>query len=325
MQKLTRISGLIVAIVLLLQTDLSAQTIDEGVTLVQQKRYAEAKAVFEQILDKNKNDAEAHYRLGSVLFNRGFKDRDVDEAVDQLEKAVDLNPNNADYQFMYGAALGEKAQNSGMLKQAFLAPKIKNAFKRSVELNPQNVRARIALAQYYLQAPSIMGGDDAEGWKQLDEGIKLDELQGRPVKAYYLARAKKNDEAENEYKMLVKSFSGNWRVWKNYGYFCMNIEHYDDAVKNFQKYVVLRPDTADSYQSLAEALLKKGNVDLAMSNLNKSLSIDKEYVPAIISLGEAYQAKGQKREAKEEYQRAIAATQNEYYKKQAEKKLKEVE
>ena len=325
MQKLTRISGLIVAIVLLLQTDLSAQTIDEGVTLVQQKRYAEAKAVFEQILDKNKNDAEAHYRLGSVLFNRGFKDRDVDEAVDQLEKAVDLNPNNADYQFMYGAALGEKAQNSGMLKQAFLAPKIKNAFKRSVELNPQNVRARIALAQYYLQAPSIMGGDDAEGWKQLDEGIKLDELQGRPVKAYYLARAKKNDEAENEYKMLVKSFSGNWRVWKNYGYFCMNIEHYDDAVKNFQKYVVLRPDTADSYQSLAEALLKKGNVDLAMSNLNKSLSIDKEYVPAIISLGEAYQAKGQKKEAKEEYQRAIAATQNEYYKKQAEKKLKEVE
>jgi tetratricopeptide (TPR) repeat protein len=105
----------------------------------------------------------------------------------------------------------------------------------------------------------------------------------------------------------------------------MNIERYDDAVKNFQKYVVLRPDTADSYQSLAEALLKKGNVDLAMSNLNKSLSIDKEYVPAIISLGEAYQAKGQKREAKEEYQRAIAATQNEYYKKQAEKKLKEVE
>jgi len=304
---------------------LSAQTIDEGVTLVQQKRYAEAKAVFEQILDKNKNDAEAHYHLGSVLFNRGFKDRDVDEAVDQLEKAVDLNPNNADYQFMYGAALGEKAQNSGMLKQAFLAPKIKNAFKRSVKLNPQNARARIALAQYYLQAPSIMGGDDAEGWKQLDEAIKLDELQGRPVKAYYLARAKKNDEAENEYKMLVKSFSGNWRVWKNYGYFCMNIERYDDAVKNFQKYVVLRPDTADSYQSLAEALLKKGNVDLAMSNLNKSLSIDKEYVPAIISLGEAYQAKGQKREAKEEYQRAIAATQNEYYKKQAEKKLKEVE
>jgi Tfp pilus assembly protein PilF len=325
MQKLTRISGFIIAIILLMQTNLLAQTIDEGVALVQQKKYAEAKAVFEQILDKNKNDAEAHYRLGLVFLNRGFKDRDVDEAVDQLEKAVDLNPNNADYQFRYGAALSEKAQNAGVIKQAFLAPKIKNAFKRTVELNPQNVQARIGLARYYLLAPSIMGGDEAEGWKQLDEAIKLDEFQGRSTKAYFLGRAKKNDEAENEHKMLIKSYSGNWRVWKNYGYFCLNIDRCDDAVKYLQKYVLMRPDTADSYQSLAEALLKKGNIDLAMSNLNKSLSIDKEYVPAIISLGEAYQAKGQKKEAKETYQRAIATTQNEYFVKQAEKKLKEVE
>ncbi len=325
MQRLARISGLIVTIILLMQTNLPAQTIDEGVSLVQQKKYAEAKTVFEQILDKNKNDAEAHYRLGLVFLNRGFKDRDVNEAVDQLEKAVDLNPNNADYQFRYGAALAEKAQNAGVIKQAFLASKIKNAFKRSVELNPQNARSRIALAQFYLQAPSIMGGDDAEGWKQLDEAIKLDEFQGRSTKAYFLGRAKKNDEAENEHKMLIKSYSENWRVWKNYGYFCLNIDRCDDAVKYLQKYVVMRPDTADSYQSLAEALLKKGNIDLAMSNLDKSLSIDKEYVPAIISLGEAYQAKGQKKEAKETYQRAITTTQNEYFRKQAEEKLKEVE
>ena len=148
MQRLARISGLIVTIILLMQTNLPAQTIDEGVSLVQQKKYAEAKTVFEQILDKNKNDAEAHYRLGLVFLNRGFKDRDVNEAVDQLEKAVDLNPNNADYQFRYGAALAEKAQNAGVIKQAFLASKIKNAFKRSVELNPQNARSRIALAQF---------------------------------------------------------------------------------------------------------------------------------------------------------------------------------
>jgi Tfp pilus assembly protein PilF len=308
-----------------MQANLSAQTIDEGVALVQQKRYAEAKTVFEKVLDKNKDDAEAHYHLGLVFYNRGFKSRDVDEAVDHLEKAVDLNSNNADYQFWYGAALGEKAQNAGMIKKAFLAPKIKKAFKRSVELNPQNARARIALAQYYLMAPSIMGGDDAEGWKQLDEAIKLDEIQGRTVKAYFLARAKKNDEAEKEYKILTNTYSKDWHIWKNYGYFCLNIERCDDAVKHMQKYVVLRPDTADSYQSLAEALLKKGENDQAIINLNKSLSIDKDFVPAIISMGEAYQAKGQKKEAKEEYQRAIAATQNEYYKKQAEKKLKEVE
>jgi tetratricopeptide (TPR) repeat protein len=320
-----KIFGLIVATVMLIQTNLSAQTIDEGVALVQQRKYAEAKTVFEQILDKNNNDAEAHYRLGWLFLNRGFKDRDVDEAVDQLEKAVDLNPNNADYQFRYGAALGEKAQSAGVIKQAFLAPKVKNAFKRAVELDPQNAQARIGLARYYLVAPSIMGGDEVEGWRQLEEAIKLDEIHGRTVKAQFLIRAKKNNEAENEYKILSNTYSKEWRIWKSYGYLCLSAERYDEAVKHLQKYVMLRPDTADSYQSLAEALLKKGDTDQAMTNLNKSLSIDKDFVPAIISMGEAYQAKGQKKEAKETYQHAISIAQNDYYKSQAEKKLKELE
>ena len=325
MKNLFQIFGIIVAAVLCVLTNISAQTVDEGIALVQQKKYEEAKSVFERLIDKNKNDAEAHYHLGLLFMNRNFKNRDVDNAVDELEKAVDLNPNNADFQFRYGAALGEKAQNAGLIKKALLAPKIKKAFAKSVELNPQNSRARIALAQYYLIAPSIMGGDEAEGWKQLDEAIALDEIQGRTVKASFLARAKKNNEAEDEYKILVNAYPKDWRVWKNYGYFCLYIDRNDEAIKYFQKYVVLRPDTADSYQSLAEALLKKGETDQAMTNLDKSLSIDNEYVPAIISMGEAYQAKGRKKEAKEAYQRAISITQNEYYKDRAEKKLKEVE
>jgi tetratricopeptide (TPR) repeat protein len=218
-----------------------------------------------------------------------------------------------------------KAQNAGIIKQAFLAPKIKNAFQRAVELNPNHIQARLGLAQYYMIAPSLMGGDETAGWKQIDEVVKLDQLQGRTARAGFLLRAKKNDEAENEYKILAVSLANDWRLWHRYGYFCMRMERYDDAIGHFKKYVELRPDTADSYHSLAEALFKKGSIDLAIVNLNKSLSLDKEYIPSIISLGEAYQAKGQKKEAKETYQRAIASAQNEYYKKQAETKLKEVE
>jgi len=324
-RNLIKILGFIIVALGMMQLRMTAQTIDEGAALVQQKKYAEAKALFEQMLDKNKNDAEAHYQLGLVLFHRGYKDRDVDGAVDEFEKAVDLNSNSADYQFRYGAALGEKAQNAGVIKQAFLAPKIKNAFKRAVELNPQNAQAHVALARYYMIAPSIMGGDEAEGWKQLDEAVKFDEILGRTVKASYLARAKRNVEADAEHKILVNAYSKDWRVWKNYGYFCLNSERLDEAVIHLQHYVVLRPDTADSYQGYAEALLKKGNIDQAISNLNKSLSIDNDFVPAIITMGEAYEAKGQKKEAKENYQRAIAIAQNGYYKNQAKKKLKEVE
>ena len=321
-----RICGIVIALLILqLPGMMKAQTVDEGIVLLKQKKFAEAKSVFEKILDKDNNNAEAHYRLGLVYCSRANPQRDVDEAVDQLEKAVDLKPDSANYQFRYGAALGEKTQKVGIFKQAFLAPKVKNAFKRAVELDPKHVQARIALAQFYLIAPSIVGGDEEEGWKQLDESIKLDEVQGRTVKANFLERAKRNDEAEKEYIILTAKKPQEWRTWKGYGYFCLHTQRYDEAVKYFKKYIELYPDTADSYQSLAEALIKKGETDLAMTSINKSLSFDKDYVPAIISLGEVYQAKGQKKEAKDAYQRALSLSLNEYYKTQAEKKLKEVE
>jgi Tfp pilus assembly protein PilF len=313
------------AVACFMQADLYAQTVSEGEALFQKGKYKEARTIFEDILKKDENNAAAHSDLGLVFLTRRSPEYDLEKAVDETEKAVELNANNSDFQYNYGAALGMKAQNAGIIKQAFLAPKIKKAFLRTVELNPNHVQGRLGLAQYYMIAPSIMGGDEEEAWKQLDEVIKLDEVQGRTVKAGFLVRAKKNEEAEKEYKLLVKSRPNDWKVWHRYGYFCMRLEQYDHAVEHFKRYAELRPDTADSYQSLAEALLKKGNVDLALMNINKSLSLDKDYVPAIITLGEAYQAKGQKKEAKDNYTRALSLTQNEYYKQQAENKLKEVE
>ena len=263
--------------------------------------------------------------LGQIYLTRSFSGYDVDKAIEETEEAVELEPNRAHFHYLYGAALGIKTQTAGMFKQALLAPKTKKAFARAVELDPNHVLARIALAQYYLMAPSIMGGDEEEGWKQIDAIIKLDEVQGRTLKANFLARSKKQDEAEKEYKILIASKPKDWRVWHRYGYFCLRFEKVDEAITSFKKYVELRPDTADSYQSLAEGYEKKKDYDAALMNLNKSLSIDKKYVPALLTLGDVYKAKGQKKEAKETYQQALSSTNNEYYKKQAEKKLKELE
>jgi tetratricopeptide (TPR) repeat protein len=325
MKKVLKIFGYVVmTLVLLMQGGLTAQTMDEGIVLLQQKKFNEAKLIFERILDKDDNDAEAHYRLGMVYLNRSNPQRDVNEAVDQLEKAVDLKPDNADYQFRYGAALGEKTQKAGVIKQAFLAPKVKKAFLKAVELDPKNVHAHIALAQFYLIAPSILGGDIENGWKQLDEAIKLDEVPGRSVKAAFLEQKKRSDEAEKEYKILVVSKPKDWRTWKNYGYFQMRAENSDDAIICFQKYVELRPDTADSYDSLGEGFLKKGNTDQAILMFRKALELDKNFVPSLQYLGEAYQVKGQIKEAKEMYQTVLANNPPDYYRKAAEKKLEEI-
>jgi Flp pilus assembly protein TadD len=143
-----RILGITLTVVGLMQMKLNAQTIAEGEVLFQKGKYKEAKSIFEEILKKDDKNAEAHNDLGMVYLNRRNPEYDVDKAVDETEKAVNLAPNNANIQYGYGAALGIKVQNAGIIKQAMLAPKVKKAFLRAVELNPKHIQARVATILY---------------------------------------------------------------------------------------------------------------------------------------------------------------------------------
>jgi tetratricopeptide (TPR) repeat protein len=303
---------------------LSAQTIDEGVSLLKQNKFDEAKAIFERIISANDTNAAAQFYLGQIYYHHAYTGRDIDAAVDHLESAAESNPRIAEYQFMYGAALGEKVRQAGVLKQIFLAPKVKKAFLSALAIDSQFVAARIGLAQYYLLAPSIAGGNEKEGWKQIDEAVRLDELQGRLMKARMLDRAKRMEDAKKEYDTLVLSKPREWRVWKNYGFFSLRHDSGSKAEEYFQHYIELRPDTADCYQNLAQVFLKQGTVDRAVPLLEKALSIDRNFVPAILSLGDVYKTKGQKKEAKETYERALTAARFDWQKKEAEQKLKEL-
>lgn len=304
--------------------NLIAQTIEEGTIFVQQKNFSAAKSVFDSILTKDNENAEAHFQLGMVYINKWNPERNVDEAADHLEKAAELNPDNAEYQFQYGVALGKKAKKAGTIKQMFITPGIKDAFLRAVELNPGHLRARIALAEFYLTAPSIVGGDVVDGWKEFDEVIKLDEIAGRSAKASFLERKQRSNEAEKEYIALAASKPDDWRVWRKYGYFRLRAERNDDALDFFNKYVQLRPDTADSYNSVGAALMKKGETDQAIELFRKALEIDKNYIPSLHKLGEAYQMKGQINEAKEMFKAVLDNNPSERYRKAAEKKLEEI-
>lgn len=304
---------------------LAAQSLDGGVDLLKNGRPAEARKVFEQVLQKDEKNAEAHYRLSQVFLARSYDGRDPDEAADHAKEAVDLKPDNADYQYMLGAALGEKAQHANFLSQGFLAPKIKRAFARAVELDPKHVPAHLGLANYYLRAPGIMGGDTELGWKELDAVVQLDEFVGRTQKSRFYERENKLAEAEQELKTLVGTDPKDWRRWKNLGYFYLRSKNQNEAISSFRKYVALRPDTADSHDSLAESQFEKGDYDGAMANIRKALALDNNFSSAVLLNARICEAKGQKKEAVEHYQRLLSMNIQERQRKEIEKKLNELQ
>ena len=301
----------------------SAQSLEEGMKLFNNGKMAEAKGVFEIVLKQNEKNAEAHYRLGLILLTRQF--RNEDDAVDHMDLAVELIPSSADYQYGLGAAYGTKAQNAGIIKQALLAPKIKGAFEKAVSLNPKLVDAHVGLAQYYWRAPGIMGGDMEKAFKEADIAVQLDEWKGRPLKANILVAEKRKDEAVQEMKTLTKNNAKDWRAWRTSGRFFLNNEMTDDAIESLEKYSVLRPDTADSYQFLARAYFQKKDATKAIGLAKKALDLDPDSVNANDILAKSYELNGQKKEAREKYERLLSMDVSEEYKKTLEKKIKELQ
>jgi len=301
----------------------SAQSLDEGVVLLNKGKTGEAKSIFESVLKQNDNSGEAHYRLGLIFLMRQF--RNEDDAVDHMERAVEINPASADYQYGLGAAYGTKAQNAGVIKQAFMAPKIKKAFQRAVELNPKLVEAHIGLAQYYWRAPGIMGGDMEKAWKEADAVIELDEIRGRPFKASIYVSEKKNTEAAQEIKTLTTHRPNEWRAWRAAGSFYLQNQMTNEAIESFEKYTVMRPDTAHSFYLLARTYVQKKDAEKALALAKKSLTLDNDYMPAINILAQAYELKGQKKEAREQYQRLLTMDLSQDEKKNFEKKVNELQ
>lgn len=301
----------------------SAQSLEEGVALFNKGKLAEAKAVFESVLKQDEKNAEAHYRLGLILLTRRFMNED--DAVDHMEQAVELNSTSADYQYGLGAAYGTKARNAGIFKQAFLAPKVKGAFEKAVALNPKLVDAHIGLAQYYWRAPGIMGGDMEKAYKEADIAIQLDEMKGRQLKAGILIDEKKKEEAAQEMKVLTQHRAGDWSAWRSAGIFFWRNQMTDDAIASFEKYVALRPDTADSHQFLAQSYYQKKDANRAIGLAQKALTLDRDNINATNVLAQSFELNGQKKEALENYQRLLVLDISPEYRKTVEKKIKELQ
>ena len=97
------------------------------------------------------------------------------------------------------------------------------------------------------------------------------------------------------------------------------------AMSSTEKYTVMRPDTAHSFYLLAQAYVQKKDAEKALALARKSLTLDNDYVPALSILAQAYELKGQKKEAREQYQRLLTMDLSENQKKNFEKKVNELQ
>jgi tetratricopeptide (TPR) repeat protein len=121
---------------------------------LQEGRVDDAATLLSSTLAAHPGDAMAHQLLCRVFYAQGV----VDPAIHECELAVNYAPNASDNHLWLGRAYGMKAAHAGPIAGFGLARKVRASFERAVELDPDNVAALSDLGEFYVAAPSIVGG-----------------------------------------------------------------------------------------------------------------------------------------------------------------------
>jgi tetratricopeptide (TPR) repeat protein len=147
-------------------------------------------------MGQKSQNAEAYFWLCRAYYEL----REFDNAIPNCEQAVQYASQNSDYHMWLGRAYGEKAERESSF---LLARKVKKEFEEAVRLNPRNIPARRNLAEFYAQAPWIVGGSKDGAKQQVDAVAALDPVQGHLARAQFWLDQKRPDLADGEYRQAL--------------------------------------------------------------------------------------------------------------------------
>lgn len=120
-------------------------------------------------------------QAGRAAFDEGMRLMRADNpaaAERQFERAIRAEPNVGLYHLWLGNAVGQQTATANVVRQPFMARRIKAEFERAIELDPELLDARDGLIQFYLQAPGVMGGSEAKAREQQREIARRDAARG---------------------------------------------------------------------------------------------------------------------------------------------------
>lgn len=293
--------------------------------LLNQGRVDDAIAQLQERIQKTPKDAEAYHLLSrAYLLIESW-----DKAVAPAEQAVALQPDNSNYHLWLGRAYGRKAEHSIFFKAVGWARKCKVEFERAVELNAANVPARTDLAEYYLEAPTFLGGGKDKAQAQAEEIASRDKAAAHMVRARVAEDGKDYDTAERELWAAIGDSNEPAGYWLDLAAFYRRRDRLNNMEDATNKAVAAdkQKDPAILVQAAALLLRAGRNLPGAALLARKALAspASSDGAPSFQAhylLGQALEKQGDNAGAEHEYRAALSLAKD--Y-KQAQKALKRIQ
>ena len=257
------------------------------------------------------SSAPADAESANLLCRAYYALEEWDRAESACKKAIALDPKNGRYHRWLAHVYGEKADRAGFLSAASLAGKSRDEFERAVQLNPNDVDAHVDLAEFYFEAPSIIGGGHDKARAQAKLIGATDPAREHWV---YARIAEKNHDlatAEREYRRMIEVSNGDSEAWLNLALFFRHQKRYDDMEQALVKTSQAPMSKPDVMMDVAQNLFRTGrNSALAIQVLKRYLASGPvEQAPAFKAhylLGMLLEKQGDKVGAAQEFRTSLS-------------------
>jgi lipopolysaccharide assembly protein B len=146
--------------------------------------------------------------------------------------------------------------------------------------------------------------------------------EGDPQAAESIRRAREAqadghvDEARTLYRYVLQRWTANTSALRALRDIAIETRDWDEAVATQQKLVALVPPgdratenewLAVGYYELGRLELARGRATAAIAHFKSALRTQRDFTPAVVALGDAYEATGDHREAVRTWERAVEA------------------
>ena len=258
-----------------------------GELLRQQERWAEAVAVYTEVLKESPDFPEAHTHLSYALHRVGEFEAALREAKAELART----PENAEAHRCAGVALGDLRKYDASEAE----------YREALRIKPD-----FALVHYDLGVDFFEKGDREKAIAEYKKTLTLDAglINARYNLANLLQEKGEFDSAIREFREAKRLAPNRFDVRMNLSVALVDAGLYPQAIIELRELEVIAPDSAMCHQHLGQALYLVSDFTAAEGEYRKADALDPSDPDILLGLGAVLENQNHLETALQEYRRA---------------------
>lgn len=159
---------------------------------------------YDQSLRALQAENQQDVRILALIGKNQYMLGEFRKATEMFERAAEANPKSSEYFHWLGRAWGRRAETSNPFSAPGYASRARQAFEKSVELNPRNTEAVNDLFSYYLEAPGFLGGGLDKATRLTERIRELDPVEYHYAMSEIAQKRKEYSSAEQHLRRAVE-------------------------------------------------------------------------------------------------------------------------